>query len=110
MNYGPRTCTTMSIVTGATLVSPDTTKSPAKPSCGFATLSPDKLSKEEKEQLHQRLYADSEDMMYKFQDLFSVTSKSLKDRKVSVAELTQNLTLLGSLKPTYKDSGLPCVS
>ena len=107
MNYGPRTCTTVSIVTGATLVSPDTSQSPGKPSCGFATLSPDKLSKEEKELLHQRLYTDSEDMMYKFQDLFSSTSDSLNERKVPVAALTKHLALLGSLKPTYKDSGLP---
>ena len=100
-----------SIVTGAALVAPDTPQSAAKgPSCrGFATLklSPDKLNQEEKELLHQRLYADSEDMMYKFQDLFTATSDSLQERDVPVAKLIHHLELLGSIKPTYKDSGLP---
>ena len=74
---------------------------------GFATLVPDQLSKEEKEQLHQKLYTDSEDMMYKFQQLFSATSKSLKERSVPATSLTSHLQCLGSIKPTFKDSGLP---
>lgn len=57
--------------------------------------------------LHQRLYADSEDMMYKFQNLFSATTDSLKERNVPVPMLTQHLGLLGSIKPTFKDSGVP---
>lgn len=82
-------------------------QSSTKSNSGFATLDPDKLCKEEKESLHQRLYADSEDMMYKFQELFSATSKSLKTRNVSVTDLTNHLGLLGSINPTYRDSGLP---
>ena len=80
----------------------------AKP-CNFATLHkhPNELSKEEKELLHTRLYTESEDMMYKFQQLFSATLKSLKERKFPVAEFTSHVELLGSIKPTYRDSSLP---
>ena len=76
---------------------------------GFATLArnPDQLTEEEKELLHQKLHADSEDMMYKFQHLFSATSKSLKQRNVPATLLSSHLECLGSVKPTFKDSGLP---
>lgn len=90
--------------TGTTEAAP---QSPSKLSHDFGSISPEKLSKEEKEQLHQRLYADSEDMMYKFQNLFAATTDSLRDRNVPVSELTRHLELLGSVKPTYKDAGLP---
>ena len=73
----------------------------------FATLSPHNLSREEKEKLYERLCVDSEDMIYKCQKLFTSTRKSLNERGVKPAELTQHLILLGSIKPTYKDSGLP---
>ena len=79
----------------------------AKSASVFAVLNPHDLSKEEKETLHQKLYADSEDMVYKFQQLFSATSKSLKERNVPAAVLTSHLGCLGSIKPTFKDSGLP---
>lgn len=45
--------------------------------------------------------------MYKFQDLFAATTDSLRDRNVPVSELARHLELLGSVKPTYKDAGLP---
>ena len=35
------------------------------------------MSKDEKQQLHRRLYAESVDIMFKFQDLFSETIESL---------------------------------
>ena len=44
-------------------------------------------------------------MVYKFQELFSATRKSLRDEKVSVSELLHHLECLGSIKPTYKDAG-----
>ena len=93
-------------IVGATLESSAAT---AQQCSGFAILAqnPDQLSKEEKELLHQKLYADSEDMMYKFQQLFSATTKSLQERSVPVTLLTRHLECLGSIKPTFKDSGLP---
>ena len=62
------------------------------------------MSKDEKQQLHRRLYAESVDIMFKFQDLFSETTKSLKERNISTRDLSNNLVCLGSLKPTYEDS------
>ena len=65
------------------------------------------MSKEEKQQLYQKLYAESENMMYKFQDLFSSTTDSLKQRNIPTRELTRHLECLGQIKPTFEDSGEP---
>ena len=73
----------------------------------FPFLDLKKMNKEEKQQLHQRLYAESMDMIDKFQDLFSATTKSLKQRKISVKELLCNLVGLGPLPPAYKGLDLP---
>ena len=67
------------------------------------------MNKEEKQQLYQKLYAESEDMMYKFQDLFTSTTDSLRSREVHVRELTRHLECLGHLKPTFKDSSEPAL-
>jgi hypothetical protein len=67
------------------------------------------LSKEEKEKLHQRLYAESMDITFKFQDLFSSTILSLKERNTSPQDLYSHLVCLGTLKPTlsYDDPKQP---
>ena len=44
-------------------------------------------------------------MMYKFQELFTATRKSLWEEKVSVKDLVHHLESLGSVKPAYKDIG-----
>jgi hypothetical protein len=43
--------------------------------------------------------------MYKFQELFTATRKSLWEEKVSVKDLVHHLECLGSVKPAYKDVG-----
>ena len=73
----------------------------------FPCLDLKKMNKEEKQQLHQRLYAESVEMINKFQDLFSATTKSLKQQKISVNELLCNLVGLGPLPPAYKGLDLP---
>lgn len=73
----------------------------------FHCLDFEEMSKERRSQLYQELYAESEDMMYKFQDLFSSTTDSLCTREVPVRELCRHLQCLGQLKPTFKDSGEP---
>ena len=65
------------------------------------------MSKEEKEQLHQRLYAESVDITFKFQKLFSSITVSLKEQKISPQDLYTHLACLGSLKPTYDDLKQP---
>ena len=78
-----------------------------KPKLTFPSLDLKKMSKEEKEKLHERLYAESMDITFKFQDLFSSTILSLKERSISPQELYSHLVCLGSVKPTYEDPKLP---
>ena len=78
---------------------------PVKSKFTFPCLSLKQLSEEDKELLRQKLYAESEDMMYKFQDLFTSTTNSLRVRKIPVKELAGHLKCLGHLKPTFKDIG-----
>ena len=65
------------------------------------------MDEDEKERLHQRLFAESESMEYKFQELFKTMRKSLTERKVAVGELLKHLDCLGSIKPLYKGITLP---
>ena len=46
-------------------------------------------------------------MQFSFQKLFSSTRKSLTEENISVSELVYHLQCLGSIKPTYTDTGLP---
>ena len=82
-----------------------TSVAPTKSKFTFPCLSLKQLSEEDKELLRQRLYSESEDMMYKFQDLFTSTTNSLRVRKIPVKELAGHLKCLGHLKPTFKDIG-----
>ena len=59
------------------------------------------ISSEDKEHLRQRLYNESVDIMYKFQELFSATIKSLKERNVTVKELSNHIGCLGAVEPVY---------
>ena len=45
--------------------------------------------------------------MFKFQELFSSTTQSLKEHNVSPQDLYTHLVCLGSLKPTYNDPKQP---
>ena len=52
-----------------------------------------------------RVCSESQRIMYKFQELFTATRRSLWEEKVSVRELVHHLECLGSVKPAYKDVG-----
>ena len=58
-----------------------------------------------KQQIFEQCSFESEKMIFKFQKLFTSTKKSLREEKVSVAELVSHLECLGSIKPTYVDIG-----
>ena len=73
----------------------------------FPCLDLKEMRKEEKQHLQQRLYADSVNIMEKFQDLYSATTKSLKDQEISVNEILCHLVGLGPLLPTFDDLKLP---
>ena len=79
----------------------------ARPRFTFHCLNLKDMSDEEKQELHQKLYADSEDMIYKFLELFDSTRKSLVRRNVSPKALAHCLECLGQLKPTFDDSSEP---
>ena len=64
------------------------------------------ISSEEKEQLKQTLYIESEEMIYKFQKLFSATFESLKERNIAVKRVVNHIKLLGTIEPIYEDSKL----
>ena len=64
------------------------------------------LSPEQKQRHYERVSSKSQEMMYKFQKLFTATKKSLREEKVSVSELVGHLACLGFVKPTFKDAGL----
>ena len=64
------------------------------------------ISEEDKKRLKQRLYSESVDMMYKFQELFSATIKLLKERNVTVKELLNHIGCLVAIEPVYQDSKL----
>ena len=78
-----------------------------KPRLSFPLLNLKKMSPDEKERLHQQLYAESDNMRYKFQGLFNSTRKSLVNRKISVEDLLKHLDCLGSIQPSIKGSELP---
>ena len=65
------------------------------------------MDEDEKERLHQKLFAESESMEDKFQELFKATRMSLVQRKISTGDLLEHLDCLGSVKPLYKGSELP---
>ena len=78
-----------------------------KPSYTFPLLNLKEMDEDEKERLHQRLFAESESMEDKFHDLFEATRMSLVERNISVGELLKPLDCMGSIKPLYKDAPLP---
>ena len=73
----------------------------------FPLLNPKDMSEEEKQQLQEKLYVSSVEMMEKFQALFSNTIKSLKQRNVSVDEILSNTVCFGALSPIYEDVNQP---
>ena len=89
------------------LPSVSATPTDSKPRLTFPCLNLSKMTKEQKRHLHQRLYAESMDMIHKFQDLFSATTESLKRRRIAVREIICHLVGLGPSPPAYKDLNLP---
>ena len=73
----------------------------------FPSLNLEGMTKEQKQHLHQRLYAESMDMVDKFQVLLSATTRSLKEREVSIDDLRCHLVGLGAVPPAYRNLDLP---
>ena len=93
------------MLSGAEGGTPDTAELGRAPS---SPISPSiALSPEQKQRRYERVSSKSQEMIYKFQKLFTATRKSLRDEKVSVSELVSHLVCLGFVKPTFKDTGKP---
>ena len=93
------------MLSGAEGGTPDTAELGKAPS---SPISPSiNLSLEEKQRRYEIVNSKSQEMMYKFQKLFTATKKSLREEKVSVSELVGHLACLGFVNPTFKDTGKP---
>ena len=78
---------------------PTTSSFPYLNTCG--------LTSEQQKQLKTRLCVESQDIMFKFQHLFSRVYKSLCEQNVPVNKLVTHLLTLGSLDPVSKNSQRP---
>ena len=65
------------------------------------------LTPEQKQVLRSRLRVESQDIMFKFQQLLSTVYESLCDRKIPVNKLITHLLSLGAFDPVSKDSQKP---
>ena len=68
------------------------------------------LTHEQQQKLKSRLRVESQEIMFKFQQLFSRVYKSLCERKVTVDTLVTHLLLLGALDPVHKGSQKPLLN
>ena len=75
-----------------------------KPKFTFEYLNLRSMSSKEKEQLNQKLHSESEEIMEKYQELFSDTVNSLKRKKVPVETILCHLVGMGSTKPVFEHS------
>ena len=65
------------------------------------------LTPEQKQELRSRLRVESQDIMFKFQQLLSTVYESLCERKIPVNKLITHLLSLGAFDPVSKDSQKP---
>ena len=65
------------------------------------------LTPEQQRKLRSRLRVESQEIMFKFQQLLSIVYKSLCEQKVSVDTLVTHLLSLGALDPVSKQSQKP---
>lgn len=65
------------------------------------------LSASQLEDLKARLYSDSVDMMFKFQNLFSSLKRSIRLQKISLKDVVSEICAIGSFLPVYKRTQQP---
>ena len=70
------------------------------------TIPPINLNPEEKQRQYERVSSKSQEMIFKFQNLFSATRKSLREKNLSVSDLLYHVECLGFIQPTFRDAGL----
>jgi len=80
---------------------------PISKTSAFPCLNVSELTCDQKRQLRSRLRVESQEIMFKFQQLFSRVYKSLCEQEVTVDKLVTYLLSLGALDPVYKKSQKP---
>ena len=80
---------------------------PFSPANSFPYLNLSGLTHEQQEVLIGRLRFESEKMMMRFQELLSVTVKSLIRQSISHDELVVHVMALGAFKPVFKKPQVP---
>ena len=80
---------------------------PISKNSAFPCLNVNELTCDQKRQLRSRLRVESQEIMFKFQQLFSRVYKSLCEQEVTVDTLVTHLLSLGALDPVSKKSQKP---
>ena len=80
---------------------------PIPKTSSFPHLDVSGLTHEQKQELRSRLRVESQDIMFKFQQLLSTVYESLRERKIGVKRLVTLLLSLGAFDPVSKDSQKP---
>ena len=80
---------------------------PIPKSTSFPYLNVSGLTHEQQKKLRSRLRVESQEIMFKFQQLFSTVYKSLCEQEVTVNTLVTHLLSLGALDTVYKHSQKP---
>ena len=80
---------------------------PIPKTSSFPCVNVSRLTPEQQRKLRSRLRVESQEIMFKFQQLLSIVYKSLCEQKVSVDTLVTHLLSLGALDPVSKQSQKP---
>ena len=80
---------------------------PVSKSSSFPYLNVSGLTDEQQQELRSRLRVESQEIMFKFQQLLSRVYESLCSQNVSVKKLVTHLLSLGALDPVSKESQKP---
>ena len=83
---------------------------PVPKTSSFPFLKVSGLTNEQQQELRSRLHVETENIMFKFQQLFSRVYKSLCEQEVTVDTLVTHLLLLGALDPVHKGSQKPLLN
>ena len=80
---------------------------PIPKTSSFPCLNVSELTHEQQRKLRSRLRVESQEIMFKFQQLFSRVYESLRERNISVDRIATHLLSLGVYDPVSKDSPKP---
>ena len=80
---------------------------PISKTSSFPCLNVSELTHDQEHELRSRLRVESQEIMFRFQQLLSRVYESLREQKIGVHRLVTHLLSLGSFDPVSKDSQKP---